>query len=48
MSVGNESISNEAGLDRQRRVRRTTWWLAALALAFYVGFIVVSVRSAHG
>jgi hypothetical protein len=34
--------------DRQRRVRRTSLWLAALALAFYVGFIVMSVRSAHG
>ena len=34
--------------ERQRRVRRSAWWLAALALAFYVGFILMSVRGARG
>lgn len=29
--------------ERQRRIRRTLWWLVALALGFYVGFIVMSV-----
>lgn len=29
--------------DRKRDVRRTAWWLALLALAFYIGFIVLSV-----
>jgi hypothetical protein len=48
MSIDNAAMTNEAVLDRQRRVRRTALWLAALALAFYVGFIVMSVRSAHG
>ena len=48
MSVGNESMTTEPGLDRQRRVRRNVWWLAALALAFYVGFIVMSVSGARG
>jgi hypothetical protein len=37
--------------DRRRRVRRTALILAALALAFYVGFIVMSLvrasRSEH-
>jgi hypothetical protein len=46
--VDNDTIGNELRLDRQRRVRRTTWWLAALALSFYVGFIIMSVRAAHG
>jgi len=48
MSVDKAVMTTEAVLDRQRRVRRTTWWLAALALTFYVGFIVMSVSSAHG
>lgn len=30
-------------LERQRRIRRTTWWLVALALGFYLGFIALSV-----
>lgn len=47
-SLSNEPIANEAALDRQRRVRRNAWWLAALALAFYVGFIVMSVSGARG
>jgi hypothetical protein len=48
MAVDNQMLSNNLALDRQRRVRRTTLWLAALALAFYVGFIVMSVSGAHG
>jgi len=28
---------------RKRRIRRNVWWLVALALAFYVGFIAMSV-----
>lgn len=40
--AGNESMANPS-LERQRRIRRNVWWLAALALAFYVGFIVMSV-----
>jgi|GEM_PF-2440218 len=47
MSVSNEVMSNDV-LERQRRVRRTTWWLVAVALVFYVGFIVMSVSSSHG
>ena len=30
-------------LDRQRRIRRTLWWLVALVLGFYLGFIVLSI-----
>jgi hypothetical protein len=29
--------------DRKRAVRRTALWLAALAAAFYIAFIVMSV-----
>lgn len=39
---------DEQTLNRQRRVRRNVWWLAALALSFYVGFIVMSVSGARG
>lgn len=46
--MGNEPITNEMGLGRQRRVRRNAWWLAALALAFYIGFIVMSVSGVRG
>jgi uncharacterized membrane protein (DUF485 family) len=42
------SVDNAYMLDRKRRVRRTTWLLAAVALGFYVTFIILSVRSAHG
>jgi hypothetical protein len=35
-------------VERQRRVRRNVWLLAALALAFYLGFIVMSVSGARG
>jgi hypothetical protein len=31
---------------RKRRIRRNVWWLVALAIAFYVGFIAMSVWSA--
>ena len=31
-------------LERQRRIRRTMWWLVALAASFYVGFIVMSIH----
>ncbi len=42
------NMGNAQTLDRQRRIRRNVWWLAALALAFYVGFIVMSVSGARG
>jgi hypothetical protein len=29
--------------DRKRATRRTALWLACLAVAFYVGFIVLSI-----
>jgi hypothetical protein len=29
--------------DRKRDVRRAAWWLALLALLFYVGFIALGV-----
>jgi hypothetical protein len=38
----------EINQERQRRVRRSVFWLAALALAFYIGFIVLSVSRARG
>ncbi len=31
--------------EQRRRVRRTAWLLALVAAAFYVGFIVLSVRA---
>jgi hypothetical protein len=34
--------------ERKRRVRRTALWLALLAIAFYVGFIAMSVMRTHG
>lgn len=43
-----KSGSIDTGLERQRRIRRTMWWLTALALSFYIGFIVMSVRAARG
>jgi hypothetical protein len=30
-------------VDRKRAVRRTALWLAVLAAAFYIGFILLSV-----
>jgi hypothetical protein len=47
MAAGNDSMTSEPGLDRQRRIRRNVWWLAALALAFYIGFIAMSVSGAR-
>lgn len=41
------SVSNEQ-MDRQRRIRRNVWWLVALALVFYLGFIAMSVSGARG
>ena len=40
--------TNEQDIERQRRIRRNVWWLAALALGFYIGFIVMSVSGARG
>jgi hypothetical protein len=34
-------------LDRKRRIRRTAIWLALVALAFYVGFIAMSVMKSN-
>jgi hypothetical protein len=40
------AMSNDA--ERKRAARRTAMWLAALAAAFYLGFIVMSiVRASH-
>ena len=39
---------SEKQLDRKRRIRRTTVWLVLLALAFYLGFIYLSVSGARG
>jgi hypothetical protein len=42
-------MASEEDPDRRRRVRRTTVILAAIALAFYLGFIVMSlVRASRG
>jgi len=35
-------VSSEDG-ERRRRIRRTTVLLAVIALAFYIGFILMSV-----
>ncbi|HKQ82425.1 MAG TPA: hypothetical protein VJS42_09545 [Steroidobacteraceae bacterium] len=32
---------------RKRRIRRNVWWLVALAVAFYLGFIAMSIWRAH-
>lgn len=48
MSASSESLSSQHVLDRQRRIRRNVWWLAALAATFYLGFIVMSVSGARG
>jgi hypothetical protein len=39
---------SDDSLERQRRIRRTVWWLVALVLTFYIGFIVTSVSGARG
>ncbi len=36
---------NQQGADRSR-IRRTTWVLSLVALAFYLGFILVGVLNA--
>jgi uncharacterized membrane protein (DUF485 family) len=43
MGSGNAVVNDE----QRRRVRRTAWLLALVAAAFYVGFIVLSVRAGH-
>ena len=43
--MGTEA-SGYAGVDkaeRRKRIRRTTLWLALIALTFYAGFIAMSV-----
>jgi len=42
------SVTNEMTPDRQRRIRRNVWFLAVLALAFYAGFILMSVSGVRG
>ena len=43
------SMPSELDSDRRRRARRTAIILAAVALAFYLGFIVMSVvRASRG
>ena len=41
--------SSDAGVndEQRRRVRRSAWLLALVAAAFYVGFIVMSIRMGH-
>jgi len=41
--------SGDAGVNdgQRRRIRRGAWLLALIAAAFYVGFIVMSVRMGH-
>jgi uncharacterized membrane protein (DUF485 family) len=41
-------MSEEALQERRRRVRRTTVVLSLLALAIYIGFIVLSMHRGHG
>jgi hypothetical protein len=42
------SVTDAQMLERQRRVRRNVWWLVALVLSFYLGFIFMSVSGARG
>jgi uncharacterized membrane protein (DUF485 family) len=35
-------------LERRRRIRRTTFVLAIVALSFYLGFILLSVMRSQG
>jgi hypothetical protein len=37
------SLQDATEIDRKRRVRRNAIWLAALAIAIYAGFILLSV-----
>ena len=41
------NVSGADGEQRRRAVRRTTVWLTLLALAFYGGFILLSVVRAQ-
>ena len=41
------NLSGADGGQRRRAVRRTTLWLTLLALAFYFGFILLSVVRSH-
>jgi hypothetical protein len=34
--------------ERKRRIRRTALWLGLVALAFYIGFIALSVMRSAG
>jgi hypothetical protein len=34
--------------EQRRRARRNAWLLAAVAAAFYVGFVLLSLKSVHG
>ena len=46
-----ESVATDPDQERRRRVRRTAVILALIALAFYVGYIVMSMidaSRAHG
>jgi uncharacterized membrane protein (DUF485 family) len=40
----NNSTDNDAAFEaeRKRRIRKSALWLALLAVAFYVGFIVLT------
>jgi hypothetical protein len=41
-------VAGVSGTDeRRRRVRRSAILLALLAAAFYIGFIVLSIRTGH-
>lgn len=42
------NATNVQAFERQRRIRRNVWWLAALALTFYIGFIIMAVSGARG
>lgn len=42
------NATNEQTFDRHRRIRRNVCWLAALALTFYLGFIIMAVSGARG
>lgn len=45
MAISDPNYSEQ---ERKRRIRRSAFLLTALALAFYVGFILIGVRSALG
>ena len=41
----NRAMTELTQADRKRGVRRTTLWLALLALSFYVAFILMGVMN---